>query len=298
MRNILIAVSLLILNTQNPLAQDRFVDVDYSQYYDWFHERSQVGQLYTGGTTLYTFTENTPVHESPCQQSEVVTQLPLGYPVENIEYTTDYLPEDEIDGYGDIWYQVKGKRPNGEEFYGYIWGADIAKAWQKADLYEQATPVFMMLGIASEPRQSFSDIKAEIKIVDGRELLSQTTVPGLCIFEDCASSALLRTIPHPTLDDVKIVEASTMTITCTAGIEKTYFYWNGSSLELVYHTEITTGEAYAQNAFVVNQTEAGAHKVLICNYSHENKNFNPVWDCREIEAKQDDGDEEKATAAR
>lgn len=284
MRTILIAASLLVINTQNPLAQNRYVDADFSDYYDWFHQRSQVDQLYTGGATLFTFTQNTAVQEAPCRQSKVITQLPLAYPVENIEYTSDYLPEDEIDGYGDIWYQVKGQGPDGQCFTGYVWGANIAKAWKKAALYKSQKEAFMMLGVSSKPRKTFSDIKAEIKVVRGQKMLLQTTVPGLCIFEDCASSPLLRIIQHPTLKDVKIVEASTMTVGCFAGIEKTFFYWNGNSLELVYHTEKTTGTTYAKNSFVVNQAASGGHKVMLCSYSHEDKNYSPVWNCQEIVA--------------
>lgn len=296
MRTILIATSLFILNFQNPLAQNRFVEADLSDYYDWFHQHSQVDQLYTDGSTLYTFSANTIVRDAPCQQSETITKLPLGFPIENIEYSDEYLPEDEINGYGDIWYHVKGKAPDGKFFRGYIWGAHIAKAWKKAILYDNQQATFVLLGVSSQARKNFSDIKAEIKIVSRGKMLLQTTVPGLCIFEDCASSPLLRILKHPTLDNVKIVEASTMTIGCFAGIEKTFFYWNGNSLELVYHSEMTTGTTFTKNPFVVNQEIPGGQKVMLCSYSHEDKDYSPVWNCQEMDAKQ--GIKDKATAAR
>lgn len=296
MRTILTTTTLFFFLLQCPFAQNHIVGADYDEYYDWFHQHSQVDQLYTDGSTLYTFNANTMVQDAPCRQSEVLTKLPLAYPVKNIAYTEAYLPEDELNGYGDIWYQVKGQSPDGKSFTGYIWGGDIAKAWRKANLYSGSKTDFVILGVSTQARKTFSDIKAEVKIVRGHKMLLQTTVPGLCIFEDCASSPLLRVLNHPDLKDVKIIEASTMTIGCFAGIEKTFFYWNGNSLELVLHHEITTGTTFAKNTFVVNQPASDGHKVMLCSYSHEDKNYSPVWNCQEIDAKH--GMEDKATAAR
>ncbi|HKK78608.1 MAG TPA: hypothetical protein VJ933_03220 [Phaeodactylibacter sp.] len=276
MRNILLFTALL--SSQFTPAQERFVSNEAEGFYEWFHQRSQVDQLYQDQTTLYTFTENTSVYTEPCQQSATVANLPLAHPVTNIAYQDDYyLPEGVINGYGDLWYHVKGQTPNGRSFTGYIFGTHIAKGWRKADLNSDRQAEFLMIGVSPEPRQNLRDIKAELRIVDKGQLMAQKIIPGLCLFEDCASSPLLRT--NTTAQGFTIIEASTMTVGCWAGIERAFYYYDGEELSRVYHAEYTTSTKYADEPFVVSSGTS----TQICEYSHEGENYLPVWSCQTIE---------------
>ena len=141
MRNILILTVFCTASTPFAGAQERLVGKDYTAFYDWFHEQTHIDKLYQDGSLLYTFSENTQVHTNPCEEAAIVYQLPAGYAVTNILYTEDYnIPEDKINGYEDLWYQVSGYTPEGQSFNGYIWGADLAKDWKKADINNDGTP--------------------------------------------------------------------------------------------------------------------------------------------------------------
>lgn len=294
MRTILIITTIFFATSANCPAQTRLVNADYADYYNWFHQQSQVEQLYSDHTTLYVFGEQTAVHQGPCRTSAVLTQLPIGHAVSNIAYDEYYIPEDEIDGYGDIWYHVKGKNDKGEAFVGYVWGADIAKGWRKANLSGNKQPEFIMLGISSKARKQPKDIKAEIRIVQNNLLLYQKTIPSLCVFEDCASSPLLRVMENQPFAGQIIIEASTMTIGCFAGIEKAYLYWNGKTLEHIHQAEYTTEKEYMSKTFVVH-TNGKDTGTQLCEFSHEDKNYSPVWKCKAIQVAPQD--KNKATAA-
>lgn len=268
-----------LISAQSIGAQDRFVSPQFEDFYDWFHLQSQVEELYTDNSTLYTFTEKVAVRQGPCASSGAITYLPAGFSVQNIAYADGYyLPEDEIDGYGDIWYHVRGKDAVGQPFVGYIWGAHIAKGWRFEDLNGDGRAEFLMLGISSQARKNLKDIKAEVRILQKGKVIVQEQVPGLCVFEDCGASPLLRVIRSP--QGFTVVEASTMAIGCWAGIEKAFFYWDGSQLRRVYHAEYTTHHEFANETFVVNKA-GGAQ---LCQYSHEDENHMPVWKCKTITA--------------
>lgn len=135
MRFNLLLATLLVYQAIPNSAQTLFVSQDYSDFFEWFHERSQVDQLYADRTTLYIFSENVNVRKAPSCKAEIITQLPMGHPVSNIAYNENQrLPSAEINGYGDFWYHVRGKDTNGKPFVGYIWGASIAKGWREADI--------------------------------------------------------------------------------------------------------------------------------------------------------------------
>ncbi|HMQ49697.1 MAG TPA: hypothetical protein PKA00_19595 [Saprospiraceae bacterium] len=262
-----------------PAQSARFVSSDYSDYYEWFHERSQVADLYSDYSKLYTFQSNTKVYAGPCKTSDVLTALPIAYSVTNISYNDDYyLPEDQINGYGDIWYHVKGKDTEGNTFDGYIWGAHLAKGWRETDLNQDGQKEWLMLGISPITRTEPSDINAFIRLVQHGKVLHEQIVPGLCIFEDCDSSPLLRIVQSK--EGFTIVEASTMTIGCWAGVEKAYFYWNGQGLERVHYEEYLTGTVFMSQPFNVTST------AQVCTYSHEDKNYNPVWTCQTLRTKE------------
>lgn len=263
-------------------AQERFVSHDLEDYYDWFHEQSQVAEHYEPNTTLYTFTADTKVHEGPCRDAEVLTTLPLASPVTNLSYDDDYfLPEDEVNGYGDFWYQVTGRDGSGQAFEGYIWGADIAKSYYRTDLNDDHTPEYLLLGISTHERKKPRDINGELRLVQDGQLLTASTVPGLCLFEDCASSSLLRVLDTP--QGFPVIEASTMTVGCWAGIEKAFYFYDGANFSRVYQAEYTTDHEIASESFIVNQ---GA-SAQVCQYSHEGKDYAPVWKCHPLESHND-----------
>ncbi len=280
MRNFLILAALF--SSQVTPAQERFVSYEFEDFYEWYHDHSQVEELYQSQTQLYTFTDNTAVHAGPCQDAELVAQLPIGYAVTNIAYNDDYyLPEDEINGYGDIWYHVKGKTPAGKAFHGYIWGADLARGWRSADVTGDGKAEFLMLGISSLPRKTLRDIRAELRIVQNQQLKVAEQVPGLCIFEDCASSPMLR-VEH-TEQGFPIIEASTMTVGCWAGIERAFYYFDGKGLSRVYHAEYTTKQEFADESFVVSR----GNVAQVCEYSHQGQDYLPVWTCKTISSNED-----------
>ena len=292
MRMLLISATLLSAQFQFSYAQEDFVDQDFGDYYEWFDQHSQTELLYTNSATLHIFTDNTKVHIGPCQDSEIVSDLNIGDPVTNIAYDDYFVPEDEIDGYGDMWYHVKGQNEDGDNFQGYVWGADIAKAWKTAELTGDKEEEFIMLGVASTPRLQPTDINAEVRILHRNKLWYQKLVPGLCLFEDCASQAMLRVLKDPQRG-FTFIETSTMTHGCWAGIEKAYFYWNGSKLQRVYQAEYTTQTEFANQSFTINTGDDVS--LQVCHFSHEDDHYNPVWKCEVINTVPAEGD--KAVAA-
>lgn len=283
MKNLLLLSALFAI--QAAPAQERFVSHSLAGYYDWFHERSQVADHYKPNTTLYTFTADATVHEGPCRDAGVVATLPVAAPVTNLSYSDDYyLPEDEINGYGDFWYQVAGRDAQGKPFEGYIWGADIAKGYYPCDLNNDRKTDYLLLGISTRERTDIRDIKAEIRYIQNGQLVTASTVPGLCVFEDCASSSLIRVIEAE--QGFPVIEASTMTVGCWAGIEKAFYYYDGANLSRVYHAEYTTDHEIASEPFIVNQGTAAQ----VCQYSHEGDNYAPVWKCKPLTGNNDRAD--------
>jgi hypothetical protein len=277
---VIVAAFCFVLPTAYP--QARFVSHDYEQYFQWFHDQSQVANLYTDGAELFTFSKGN-LKSSPCQESETLTQLPVGLKLTNIVDELEGFPEDEINGYYDHWYHVMGTDTHGNSFEGFIWGANIAKSWQISDYTGDGNNEFVMLGIASKQRKDMKDINAEIKILKSGKIISRAMVPGLCVFEECASSALIRILKDKPCKGIVIVEVSTMTIGCAAGIEKAYFFRTPSGdLDRVYHAELTTQKQYRNTSFEFVD-ENGA-KVL-CKFSHEDDNYSPVWDAKVIQPK-------------
>ncbi|GEM_PF-944639 len=284
MRTNFLMATLLVCHTLPNAAQSHFVAQDYSDYFEWFHERSQVDQLYADRTTLYTFNDKVNVRQTPSGKANIVTQLPIGYAVTNIAYGEKALPTSEINGYGDIWYHVKGKDAHGTAFTGYIWGAHIAKGWREADITGDGNPEFLMLGVSNLPRRKMTDINAEICVLQNKRVVSQVLVPGLCIFEDCDASAMLRVMKSQATPGLMIVEASAMTIGCMTGIDKSFFYWNGSNLERVYQAEYSTQKEMYRKKFVVAPNRTQTSTVQLCEYGGEDTSYNPIWNCKAVSA--------------
>lgn len=286
MQRLLLAITLLSVAagagwTQN---DSRFVSQKYQRFFEWFHQQSQVDQLYSHESTLYIFGNHAEVRDAPCLESNIVTELVMGQSVQNLAYGEGYLPEDIIDGYGDIWYHVQGQDQEGHTFRGYVWGADIARGWRRADLTGDGHEEFILLGIASLPRRQPSQINAELRILQDGRLFAQAAIPGLCVFEECATSPLLRVLNDPANPELRIVEASTLTIGCAVGIEKSFFVWNGHHLQRVFHAEYTTGKEFVSKEFSVpvKNRQGAVTATKVCHFSHEDAQFNPVWKCEII----------------
>lgn len=278
MKNILLTAGIVALSASFSYNQVRFVSSDKEDFFTWFNQQSQVDRLYKNGTKLYVFGDQVNVHRYPNLRSPVLTVLANGYPVKNIAYPPEgNIPEARIRGYSDIWYHVSGVDPKGKAFKGYIFGTCIAKGWRTADLDGDGNLETILLGVSSKPRNIVTDINAEIRILQGQQLKYQTTVPGLCVFEECDSSPLLRVLKNHPREGMTIIETSTMTIGCMAGIERAFFYWNGQSLERVYHAEYTTNYEWVNAAFFAKRP--GQSTAMICRYDGLDKENNPVWEC-------------------
>lgn len=283
----LFCLSMALFLTGN--AQQRFISADYTRYYDWFHEHAQTAILYTPNTSIYIFEYNTPLRQEACLDSKILTHLSIGQTVKNLSSLEEDLLEDQINGYDDRWYPVQTTTASGQTITGFIWGAFIAKGWRYYDIAQDGQPALIMLGVSSHQRASPDQIQAEIRVLQGSQLLAQEQVPGLCVFEECASSVLIRVIPKQTALNIPVIEASTLTVGCELSIEKNYFFWNGLRLQRVMHGELVF-EPYQQIAtFVVEKKEVGEGMIEIkeCRYIGEDDNFNPIWDCKtESQAKE------------
>lgn len=282
MRTNFLLATLLLCHTLPNNAQNYFAASDYSNFFEWFHERSQVDQLYADKTTLYLFSDQVSIRKSPSCKAEIIAQLPIGQAVYNITYGNKPLPTSEINGYTDMWYHVRGKDAKGKPFVGYVWGAHIAKGWREADITGDGNPEFVMLGISSQPRKKPADINAEICVLQNNRVISRAFVPGLCIFEECDASPMLRVMKSQVTPGLMIVEASAMTMGCMTGIDKSFFYWNGSGLERVYQAEYSTKTEMFRKKFVVAPNRSQAAKVQLCEYGGEDSNYNPIWNCKTV----------------
>jgi len=286
MRNILSTSSFLLLTSLAAQAQPRLVAQDFSHYFEWFNDQTSTQSLYTHKSNLYIFGELVNVRTSPTTQSEKVTQLKMGTLVSNIAYAEETpIPEDEINGYADIWYHISGQDHKGINFEGYVWGGLIAKAWCHYDLDGNGTKELILLGVSDKKRVHLSDINASLRVVNQNKLVHQYEVPGLCVFEECASTALVRVLKDPQLEGWPIIETSTITMGCSAGIEKSFHLWNGASIFEVFHAELTTPHIFTNKTFTVISKPKAAEKnikVKLCEFSHQDHTFNPVWKCKTI----------------
>lgn len=279
MKTFLLSSALFSLTFAPSLAQERLVDAEQSRYYEWFNQHSKTSHIFQEGAPLYTFDEQTTVFCQPSTKASVITKLQIGQRVQNFSKHDTPLPENTWNGYEDIWLKIKGKDAKGKTFHGYVKGAQLAKTWSFIDLNKDGKKELVMLGISSIKRQQMTDIKAELRIVQNKKLRYQKIVPGLCVFEECNSMALIRQVPH---NHTIILEASTISLGCWTAIEKTYFLWNGNSLDLIYHAEKTKQKVHTKESFAYAINKQSTN---ICSYAGEDQNFNPKWTCKSIDNK-------------
>ncbi len=251
---------------------------DQLDYYTWFHEHSNTADLYQSGKIIYTFVDHALVHQEACVESRILADLPVGTPITNLFDETIEPTWESINGYNDIWYKVKGFDRDGNHFVGYLWGGHIAKAYQPAFVTGEGVEEFILLGVSSKKRKGLRDINAELKVVSENKVISKATIPGMCLFEECTSDALVRILTDQPFKGEIIIEASSMTISCVTGIEKSYFSWKNGQLELVYQFSTPNKKETIKKSFSYDFPE----ETILCRYSHETADFTPVWKCKRI----------------
>jgi len=285
-KHILLLAALANASVPNLPAQEYFVAQDAGDYYEWFQQHSNASALFSDQATLYAFASNTPLREEPCEESTTILTLAPGETVRNQVYgVEDFIPTAEIRGYNDQWFQVVVDRPDGSTIPGFIWGGHLAKAWHQTDLNQDQEEELVLMGLTEQKRSEPRDIRAELKVIRAGKTISTTQLPGMCVFGECDADAMLRTFTPDGQDNVTMLEASTMMIGCTAGIERAFLIWKGHSFECVFYGEMTTRQTYQETPFAVRLTQkAGSAK--ICRFDGIGEDFNPVWRCadREITA--------------
>ncbi|MCB0629159.1 MAG: hypothetical protein R2824_18740 [Saprospiraceae bacterium] len=279
MKTTLFLTAILAGSSLSLSAQTRFVGEDYTRYFNWHNEQSQIEDLYTPGSKLYVFGQDVTLYRQPDQNSEPLALLQDGQGLYNLsDYRkANHILEGEINGYRDLWFKVSTGKSG---VTGYVFGAQLAKGWRWADLTGDQQPELIMLGVSPTPRRAFNDIRAELRILQGNQLLYNTTISGLCVFEECASSPMLRVLRDQPCAGATMIEASTMTVGCYTGIERAFLYWNGRQLENVFHAEYTVDLEYQRHPFKVQGSEPV--KTMMCQYKDQDQSFNPVWDCKEL----------------
>ena len=80
-----------------------------------------------------------------------------------------------------------------------------------------------------------------------------------------------------------IIEASTMTVGCSTGIDKAFYYWNGSGLERVYQAEYASNTEIYRKRFTVAAAGKQVSQVQLCEYGGEDSGYNPIWNCKTVQ---------------
>ena len=203
----------------------------------------------------------------------------LGQAVTNVAIPVEKAVYSEHHGYREQWFLVEACSATGNVFTGYVWGGFLAKSWQYFDLEGNGTKELIALGLSTNPRQAPEDIRASLKVIENGKLLQTLELEGICLFEDCDASSLLRIFDFNTSDHTMVFESSVFTLGCLAGIDKVLVAWDGQQLSLIHRGEYTTGQTYASNPLYLRQ----ATQTQICYYKDENPSFDPVWNCRTLD---------------
>lgn len=262
-------------------AQPRLLPTDYPRFYEWFHQQSPVADLYSDQATLYVFAPTTTLYSGP-GTGKMLAHLPQGTPIRNLAYAEPELAiHAERNGLLDFWYRVVCQTPEGAKLKGYLWGSDLAKAWCWTDANADGKPEFVMLGAMPIPNKIISPetIRAEIKVLDEKgTLVSQSIIPGMCMFEACANSSLLRLLNDPLNPGRPLLEAATLTEGCESAVERAFFIWEKDSWQCVYYAEFLTGREFVNQPFRV--TRDG--RTWTCRFQGLNEQFNPLWRQEEV----------------
>lgn len=274
-------ISLLPLFALSPsvFSQVRYTGEDYRDYYEWFHQYSQTPDFYTDGSQLISFVEDAPVRNSPSENSKQLGTLKLGQLVTNILVSVETAVFSVQQGYREQWFRIETCTRDGNVFTGYVWGGHLAKSWQYFDLEGKGKNAIILLGLSDQQRQAPEDISAALKIVKDNRAISTIQLDGICLFEDCSASSLLRVFDFKETHHTIVFESSIFTAGCLTGIDKVLVAWDGNQLQLIHRAEYTTGQTYANNPLYLRQ----ATQTQVCYYKSENSTYDPVWNCRTLE---------------
>lgn len=238
MRQLLLTlVALAHLSTAS--LQERFIAPEYQDYFHWFNDHSPTTKLYEKGSQLYVFNDQTILYSKPTLDSEPLSTLNIGTTITNIGYgvTENNWPEDQIDGYDDIWFHVKANQVEG-----YIWGANIAKAWLDLNLKDQQEKSVIMLGVPNIPRTVPEEIYGTVKIISKEGLLSSINLKDFCVFEECQTSNMIRL--HKKMDETgdPLIEVASMTVGCEVYFERSLLIYNieEKAFEEIYKIDSTS----------------------------------------------------------
>ena len=260
-------------------------DQDLNAYYPWFQRHAQTASLYGNHAQLYVFAEDAPLFARPDAGSAQLCNLAPGSRV------TSLLPPGEVEllkgpylGLEELWYRVEHCSNNGGCIQGYMWGADLAKGWRITDLDRDNQQEMLLLGVSSSARLKQGEIAAELKWIRQGKVLLTEAVPGLCIFEACGVTPLLRVIYSSYPDQMVIIEASALHIGCQQGLARAFLHWNGSVLERVYQAEWVGNKELLKKTFIHRSADPSGAS-YICQYSHEDEAYNPVWNCTLMDGK-------------
>lgn len=276
MRTLLITLSLALISSGFASGQVRYAKGDFVSFQRWFLSQSKPSDVFRQDAVLFAFRDRTALHTEAERSSPVITELPAGWRVQSLSPAAHDMVQDQINGYGDYWFRVRLRDAIGRQLEGYIWGGDLARAWQWAGFFPDGNEQLIMLGMSDKPFLDDGNIEAELRIAEKGRILYRKSVPSLCVFGECASKTLLRVFDNKPEQGGTMVEASTMVAGCTGGVEKAFYYWNGRQLERVYHAEYTTGTELANNSFYPQ----GSQEAISCYYGGEDKSYNPVWICK------------------
>lgn len=279
MKTQLSVLLLLGLPLSQTSAQVRYSGEEYRDYYDWFHQYSQTPDFYLDGTTLITFQDETPLRKAPSAKSEAQMSLPIGKAVTNIYVAVEDAVFSTLNGYLDQWFLVETCSADRNVVRGYVWGGHLAKSWNYFQTPGEKEPSLIALGLSNQQRRQPEDIKASLKIIQNGQQTGEVTLNGMCLFEQCAASSLLRVFDFSEKASLWMFEASIFSTGCLTGVDKALISWDGNELYLVHQAEYTTGYTYASNPFYLR----ASNQTQICYYQDENEAYEPVWACRTLD---------------
>lgn len=279
MKNCLISFLPLLFIGPSAFSQVRYTGEDYRDYYEWFHEYSQTPDFYTEGSQLIAFVDQASVRKSPSENSKKLGTLKLGQAVTNIIISVEDAVFSVQQGYREQWFHIEACNVDGNVYTGYVWGGHLAKSWQYFDLENNGRKALIALGLSDQQRQAPEDIRASLKIIKDGRLASALELDGICLFEDCGASSLLRVFDFKKTHQTIVFEASIFTTGCLTGIDKALIAWDGLQMQLIHQAEYTTGQTYANNPLYLRQ----ATQTQVCYYKDENSTYDPVWNCRTLE---------------
>jgi hypothetical protein len=270
---------ILSVSCQSISAQVRYTATASRNYSEWFKQYSQTPDFKLAGAELLAFVKDAPVRTAPLLKAKIKGQLEPGQRVKNLTTSTMDITYATQNGYRDQWLLVEACDNASNSYTGYVWGGHLAKSWCYFDLEGDGEQELIALGLSDRQRQAPEDIRASLKIIRHAQVSEAIELEGICLFEDCGASSLLRVFDFGTTQRTTLFEATIFSKGCLSGIDKALVAWDGQQLQLIHRAEYTTGHTYASNPLYLRQPT----QTQICYYKSENSQYDPVWNCRTLE---------------